>query len=165
MKKGTRITYRAKGRNPDGDNRINLADKRMITEDELREAFKDPKMVFMKVTDHEVFGVNKLKFKGKNFLFLEANPVTFYFSLAYDVVHQLDDAKETLERVLEAATPDNGHGKAVAFSYIFKVGSVGVIFSFLALEAFLNQQLPDHTTFEYQGKIVSKEIIERRAIL
>lgn len=58
-------------------------------------------MVFIKITDKEIYGVNKLKFKRKNFLLLEPNPVTFYFSLASDSVDQLDYAKNLLNTALE----------------------------------------------------------------
>jgi hypothetical protein len=164
--RGTRITYKSKGHNKDGDNRANLSSiKKEISKKDLSKAFSDPKMVFMKITDHEIYGVNKLKFKRKNFLFLEANPVTFYFSLAGDVVHQLTEAKSHLSHVLKAELSgiDTRNAKAVAFSYIFKVGSVGVIFSFLALEAFLNQQLPEYSLIKHRGKMVSRDVIQRQA--
>ncbi len=50
---------------------------------------------------------------------------------------------------------------SVAFSYVFKVGAVGVIFSFLSLEAFMNQCLPDYAKIEFKGKLVDKNTIQR----
>ncbi|AYL97803.1 hypothetical protein [Mucilaginibacter celer] len=58
---------------------------------------------------------------------------------------------------------ESSASKTVAFSYVFKVSSIGVIFSFLALEAFMNQMLPDYALINYNGKLVEKDRIQRWA--
>ena len=50
---------------------------------------------------------------------------------------------------------------AVSFSYVFKVGANAIIFSFLALEAFMNQCLPDYAKIEFERKMVDKNIIQK----
>ena len=73
----------------------------------------------------------------------------------------MQDAKKLLEESLMHNSADGS--KAQAFSFVFRVGSVGVVFSFLALEAFLNQMLPDYALIEYDRKMVTKDKIQRYA--
>lgn len=127
---GTKITYKGLGHNPDGDNRINLEKvPRLNSKKELKKALADPSIIFMKVTDHEIFGINRLKYKRKRFLLLEPNPVTFYYSVAYDLLPQIEAAKKQLEKFIDTQ-PETQRQLHIAYSYIFKVGSIGVVFRF-----------------------------------
>lgn len=168
---GTRISYRGGKPNPKKDNRdffksgeYSEDSAKDYSEEEFLENMKNPDMCFMNITDDNVFAICKLWYKNFPFLLLEPNPVTFYYSLAYDVCKQVDDSQKQFSDIL-SSTVDlkiNRAKMAVAYSYVFKVNSVGIIFSFLALEAFLNQQLPQHNEeITYKGKQVTKEKIER----
>ncbi|MGJ7033414.1 hypothetical protein [Niabella hirudinis] len=159
---GTKISYKSVGHNPHGDNRINLRGIAPIDpEPSFEEAFDDPTFQFMYVTDNEVFGVNKLKYNKKKFILLEPNPVSCYFSIAYDLVKQIDTARNQLNEVLQKKRTNNDYDLAVPFSYVFKVASIGVVFSCLALEAFMNQMLPDYKKIAFKGKQMSKQDVER----
>ena len=162
---GTKITYKSLGRNPDGDNRINLKNvPRVSSKKEMRKALADPAIHFMKVTDHEIFAINKLLYKKKPFLLLEPNPVTFYYSIAYDLLQQIESARKQIEMYLNAEVDGSREKERmlhVTYSYVFKVASIGVIFSFSALEAFMNQQLPDYAGIEFNGKLLTKDDIQR----
>ena len=158
--KGTKIHFKGREYNTDGDRPLRLNDVPKVDSDKkLKNIFKDKSLVVFKITDKELLGVNKLKFKRKRFLMLEPNPVTFYFSLSFDAVYQLEDARKIFESILD----DDPDSKTVIFSYIFKVSSVGIIFSSFALEAFMNQMLPDYAQFKYKGKLVDKNHIQRWA--
>lgn len=160
MKRGTKIKYRGSEYNDDGDRPVsfkNVPD--LKTKEELIEAIKDPENHFMNITDKKIYGVDKLSFSKIYFLLIEPNPVTFYFALAFDANNQLNTAKQNLEAVLNSDI--HNVQKAQAFSYVFRVSSVSIIFSFLALEAFINQMLPDHGLIEYKMKKISKEKVER----
>lgn len=160
MKRGTKIQYKGSEYNEDGDRPVNLDSiPKIKSVKELQSAIDDPDMHFMHISEDKIYGINKLSFKQHKFLLLEPNPVTFYFSLAFDSVNQIEHAKVDLENTLNSIANDDH--KAQAFSFVFRVGSVAIIFSFLALEAFLNQMLPDHGLIEYKGKMLSKDKIER----
>ena len=162
---GTKITYKSLGTNPDGDNRINLKNvPRVSSKKEMRQALADPSIHFMKITDHEIFAINKLTYKKKPFLLLEPNPVTFYYSIAYDLIPQIEAARKQIEIYLNAeigGSKEKERILQVRYSYVFKVASIGVIFSFSALEAFMNQQLPDYAGIEFNGKLLTKDDIQR----
>jgi len=158
--RGTKIHFKGSEYNSDGDRPLPLNNiPRVNSDKQLKKILRDKSIVFLKITDKELLGINKLKFKQKNFLMLEPNPVTFYFSLAFDAVNQLKDARNRFKDVLSEC-PDN---TTVVFSYLFKVSSVGIIFSFFALEAFMNQMLPDYALINYNGKLVEKDYIQRWA--
>lgn len=160
MKKGTSIRYKGSEYNPDGDRPLNLKNIPSIKSvSELKKAIADKEKHFIHVTKDKMYGINKLTYKRKKFLLLEPNPVTFYFALAFDSVRQIDNAKENLENTLTSSAVNGA--KAQAFSFIFRVSSVIIIFSFLALEAFLNQMLPDYTLIEHKGKMLTKNKIQR----
>lgn len=89
---------------------------------------------------------------------MEPNPVTFYFSLAFDSIAQLENARNLLS---EAMLDPSSSSKAMPFSFVFIVASVGIIFSFFAIEAFMNQMLPDYALINYNGKLVKKDVIQR----
>lgn len=156
--KTTQIHYKGSEYNKDGDRPVKFDDTTKVMSDkQLRKALKDKDLIFIKLTEKELLGFNKLKYRNKRFLLLEPNPVTFYFSLAFDAVDQFAKAKALLDNSLQnMKEPD-----VVAFSYVFKVASVGVIFSFFALEAFMNQMLPDYALINYDGNLVSKDKIQR----
>ncbi|SHN32923.1 hypothetical protein [Mucilaginibacter sp. OK098] len=158
--KGTKIHFKGREYNIDGDRPVQLDDVPKVNSDkQLKKILRDKSLVFLQITDKELFGINRLKFKQKDFLMLEPNPVTFYFSLAFDVVRQLEDARNRFSNALN----ESSDSKTVVFSYIFKVSSVGIIFSYLALEAFMNQMLPDYALINYNGKLVGKDRIQRWA--
>jgi hypothetical protein len=163
---GTKITYRGGEPNRQKDNRAvfkNMPPSTPMTEEEYRNHFLDPKGAFMYVTDDNVYGVCKLWYKEFPFLLLEPNPVTFYYSVAYDVMHQFVECHKRLSDIIynEADSAKAEKQLAVAYSYVFKVTSIGIIFSYLTVEAFLNQQLPEHKSIMFKGKEYSKDKIER----
>lgn len=162
---GTKISYKSLGTNPDGDNRINLKNvPRVSSKKEMREALADPSIHFIHVTDRELFAINKLFYKKKPFLLLEPNPVTFYYSVAYDLIPQIETARKQIETYVNAEVDGSREKERmlhITYSYVFKVASIGVIFSFSALEAFMNQQLPDYAGIEFNGRLLTKDDIQR----
>lgn len=164
VKKGTKITYKSLGRNPDGDNRINLrGSSKTDSKEEINDLLNKDNLHFIQITDHEMFAVNKLIYNKNKFLILEPNPVTFYFSIAFDLVPQLETAKEQLAGILTHSCPPTTPSLGVAYSIIFRISSIGIIFSFLAIEAFMNQQLPDHAEIQFKNKVLTKDKIQRWA--
>ncbi|MDD4416604.1 MAG: hypothetical protein PHI70_07465 [Proteiniphilum sp.] len=162
-KEGTKITYKSIGKNPDGDNRINLKNTPKIkSKRELKELLKDDEIKFIYVSDFESYAVNKLLFNKKHFLLIEPNPVTFYFSIAFDLVSQFENAKAHLKELLKLTEP-NDTSLAIIYSAIFRLGSIGVVFSFLSIEAFMNQKLPDYQKINFKNKKVTKDEIQRWA--
>jgi len=162
-KEGTKITYKSVGRNPDGDNRINLKNVPQIKSDkQLQKLLKDDEVKFIHVSDFETFAINKLLFNRKFFLLLEPNPVTFYFSIAFDLVPQLEKAKLQLKEILNSKNR-NDISLGIVYSTIFRIGSIGIIFSFLSIEAFMNQELPDYEKIDFKNKKATKEEIQRWA--
>ncbi len=172
MKKGTKITYRGGNSNPEKDNRhffkSNRKNNKKVStdynEEEFIESMKDEDMAYMYITDDNLFGVCKLWYKEFPFLLLEPNPVTFYYSLAFDVCSQVEESHRQLNEILKSDLDykEKRNKLAEAYSFIFKIDSVGIIFSFLSIEAFLNQQLPQYnSTVIYKGKEISKERVER----
>ncbi|TXF77783.1 hypothetical protein [Chryseobacterium sp.] len=132
------------------------------SEKDLKKALRDPLNHYMQITNNGVFAINKLKYKRNNFLLLEGNPVTYYFSVAYDVLPQIAEARIFLLDSFKREQSEFKWKSSTAFSYIFKVGSMGTLFSFLALESFMNQCLPDFAKVLYKGKLVDKMVIQRR---
>ena len=164
---GTKITYTNLTQQPKEELKsVRKALKQEVykatSEKEVKKALKDTLNHYMKITNNGVFAVNKLKYKGKIFTLLEGNPVTYYFSVAYDVLPQIDEARKFLLDSFKGKQSEFRWNSATAFSYIFKVGAIGVIFSFLALESFMNQCLPDFAKVEFEGKKVDKNTIQRR---
>lgn len=163
-KEGTKITYKSIGRNPDGDNRINLKNVSKIkSKRELQKLLKDDKINFIHVSDFEIYAINKLLFNKKLFLLLEPNPVTFYFSIAFDLVSQFEKAKTQLKELLKKVEQDDRTNLAIIYSAIFRIGSIGMVFSFLSIEAFMNQELPDYQKIDFKNKKATKDEIQRWA--
>ena len=163
---GTKISYK----NISGQDKEELRSVRKAlrkdvkiirTEKELKKELRNPANYYMSVTDNGVYAINILRYKKNIFQLLEGNPVTYYFSVAYDVLPQLEDAGTLFLDSYKGSQSEFRWKSPVAFSYIFKVCSIGTIFSFLALEAFMNQCLPDFAKIEYNGKQVTKEHISR----
>jgi hypothetical protein len=162
MKKGTEIKYNGTLYNEDGDHPVDLGKRtKAFTQEEIKEAYEDPELKFMLVGQDRIFGIDKLKLDDEYFLLLEPNPVTFYFSLAFDSVQQIAATRKNLKKILKNSSNDGS--KAQAFSFLFRVCAVCTTFSFLALEAFLNQMLPDTSLIEFKGKMVSKKTVEKEA--
>lgn len=160
MKRGTKITHKAYPFNSDGDHDINFPNVEFSSEDEYNAIFDDPTYFFMQIHKGVIYGVNKLKFKGKRFTLLEPNPVNFYYSIAFDTSNQIEDAYRQLENSL--SNPNKSWPLAVSHSYVFRVKSISVIFAFSSCEAFLNQTLPDFKKISFPGgKSYSKQEIER----
>jgi len=162
-RKGTQITYQSAGRNPDGDNRINLKGVPKIkSKKEIKKLSQDEDFFFIHVSDFETYGIDKLTHRHKTFFLLEPNPVTFYFSIAFDVVPQFEKAKNELSNLLRCKEQNETH-LAIIFSLIFRVASIGILFSFLSIEAFMNQELPDYLKIDFRNKKMTKEDIQRWA--
>ncbi|MHA4894643.1 hypothetical protein ACXZ1K_07830 [Pedobacter sp. PWIIR3] len=157
--KGTRINYKGLEYNKDGDRPVDLSSIPKVTsEKQLRKALKNKEFMFMTIGGDKLYGINKLKYKRSHFLLMEPNPVTFYFSLAFDSIEQLEKGRNLLSSaILDPSLTE----KAMPFSFVFRVASVGVIFSFFAIEAFMNQMLPDYALINFNGKLVEKEYIQR----
>lgn len=163
---GTKITYKSLSRNSKEDNSwvkksLEKEEKIAYSEKELKKLLKDPDNHFIQLSRFDIYAINKLHYKKHHFLLLEGNPVTYYFSLAYDILPQVDEARLLLTDSLTLSESKYGWKRSVAFSYIFKIGAMGIIFSFLALEAFINQCLPDFAKIEFNGKLVTKNTIQR----
>lgn len=163
---GTKITYKSLGHDPNEDYRWvtrNLKKDTQIaaSEKELKKMLKDPDIHFIQLGRKDLYAVNKLKYKDKTFLLIEGNPVTYYYSLAYDILPQIEEARLYLLDSLNNEKSKYKWNTAVSFSYVFRAGASAIIFSFLALEAFMNQQLPDYAKIEFDGKMVAKNIIQK----
>src|SRR5690606_482197 len=101
MKKRTAINYKGSLYNEDGDRPVNLESVPKIkSKEEFNTALADDEIKFMHIGEDKIYGINKLKYKDEYFLLLEPNPVTFYFSLAYDSISQIKTAKSILEKAL-----------------------------------------------------------------
>jgi hypothetical protein len=159
----TKIVHTNKGKSPHDDNLINLRDVPTVGEDQLQEIAKDAELGFFHITENEVYACNKLKFDDKYFVFIEPNPVAFYYSLAKGASMDFTWFRNGLRIFYEDKTKLNQslQNELVLFSYIFKTGCAGVIFSFLAIEAFLNQLLPDYKPIYWKNKRHTKKKIQR----
>lgn len=83
--KGTKIKYKGLEYNTDGDRPVNLERIPKVTsQKDLKKALADKKMHFIHMTKDKMYGINKLSYKRQKFLLLEPNPVTFYYSIAFD---------------------------------------------------------------------------------
>lgn len=162
MKKGTKITHKPHPFNSDGDHDIKWDKTEKVNEEDFNTIFDDPENFFMHIHEGNIYGVNKLIFRGKRFTLLEPNPVTFYFSAAYDMARQINDAYNKLEHALDKVP--NAWPVSVSYSYIFKVSSMCIIFAYSACDAFLNQRLPEYRTINIEGKELTKKDIERLAL-
>ncbi|MBC7747920.1 MAG: hypothetical protein H7Z76_04950 [Methylotenera sp.] len=165
VKKGTKITYRAGNKEPQKDIknfRKKINSKKSISEKHFRKLFNDPEHVFMKITDDNIYPVCKLRYKRFPFLFLEPNPITFYYSIAFDVSQQFKGCHLQMKKKLNGNDTYEMKQSSLAqvYSYLFKINSIVVIFSIMALEAFFNQELP---TYGYlnDGSKINKEKIEK----
>jgi len=161
MKKGTKITNKAYPFNPDGDHDIHFDRIDVRSEVDYNTDFDDPDYFLIKIHKGKIFGVNKLKFKGRRFPLLEPNPVTFYFSMAFDAAQQIEHAHKQLEKSL--SNSDSSWPLSVSYSYVFKVATMGIVFGYTACEAFLNQKLPDFKEILMNdAKYYDKKHIEER---
>lgn len=163
---GTKITQKSLGHGPKENHRLYVKalkneGKTINSEKQLKELLKKPSIYCIQVGRKDLYAVNKLRYKKNIFILPEGNPVTFYYSIAYDILPQTDEARIVLIDSLKGEESKYRWRTSVAFSYVFKVGASGVIFSFLALEAFMNQCLPDYAKIECNKKLVDKNTIQR----
>lgn len=165
----TKITYRGSNKVPQKDIRksMNFFEGTPSMEDgEYKKYMNKSEYAFMYITDENIYPICKLWYKRFPFLMLEPNPVTFYYSLALDSYEQSMKLHSVLRKILEspAEVDKKSSDMVVAYSMLFKVSSVCVIFSFLAIEAFMNQELPQNGPVKMNsGKDKTKESIERWA--
>ncbi|MCT1525648.1 hypothetical protein [Sphingobacterium hotanense] len=157
---GTKITYKGTPFNPDGDHNIDWGN---VNSDEMdyNEAFEDKHSFFLRSEKGMLYGLDKLKFRKKGFLLMEPNPVSFYFSIANDTAMQIQDAYSRLENLL--SKNDNSPNLSIAYSYVFKVTSICILFAYTACDAFLNQMIPEYKKIKMDetNKEWSKQEIER----
>lgn len=160
LKRGTRITYRGRNRKPQGD----LADfrkvfrkeiKMSVSEQEYRKMFNNPSNMFMHITNDNVYPICKLRYKKFPFAYLESNPITFYYSIASDLLRDFEICHENLLTIFKENIEPNMKGGRLArmFSYLYKVNSIAITFLTMALEAFANQELPDFGVMPDGSKI------------
>jgi hypothetical protein len=158
------ITHTNKGRNPDGDNLINLrgTEKGPVSNKELSAFMKDPKSAIFHVTAFDTYPCNVLRYKKNFLIFPEPNPVAFYYSLVNGSTVTLQYVhKDLVTYYKNKESPDpRVRSEIVLFSYIFKHASTGIIFAFSAIEALLNQLIPDNYSAVRKGKNITKERIQ-----
>ncbi len=110
----------------------------------------------------EVTFCSKLEINGKDLWIPEPNPVHIYFYEAFRIVPNLEKSKDAFERLA-----DQTNGYPVGEYYLdlvrfFSEASRYFFFAFSALEAFINQSIPE--AIEYNSKKkgkIKKEKIER----
>lgn len=163
---GTKITYKSLGHDSKEDYRwvpkaLKQENQIIHSEKELKRYLKDPEVHFVHLGRKDIYAVNKLRYKDKIFLLLEGNPVTYYFSLAYDALSQIEEARMLLTDSLKEENSKYKWNTAVSFSYVFKVSANAILFSFLSLEAFINQCLPDYAKISFEGNTLNKNYIQR----
>jgi hypothetical protein len=170
LKKGTKITYRGANRKPQGD----LADFRkvfqkypVISEKSYRKAFRDPSYALFQITNNNVYPVNKLKYKRFPFAFLEPNPITFYYSIANDIIRDYTICHENLSTIIKEKIDPNMKGTRLArvFAYLYKVNSIAVTFLTMSLEAFANQELPDFNILPDGSKMNRNKIEQYESLV
>lgn len=169
LRKGTKITFREGMKTPQKDLkdfRKSLKPKKTITEKQFRKLFNDSEHSFLKITNDNFFSVCKLRYKRFPFLFLEANPITFYYSIAFDVSQQFIECHLQMKQILKSDSTFEVKQSRLAhsYTYLFKINSIAVIFSVMALEAFVNQELPTYNYLD-DGSKINRDRIEKYASL
>lgn len=159
----TKITFTNKGKSPHKDNFDNLKAAPKFNEEELKEFLKDPDNTVFHVTKDETYPCTILNYKGNKIIFPEPNPVSFYYSLAKGASTDFEKLKGYLDQFYKdkSKLPPPLQYETVIFSYIFKVGSAGIIFSFSAIEALLNQLIPDDFSITRKNKKLTKVEVQR----
>lgn len=166
MKK-TRITFRGGNKIPQKDMLKSMNFFKSvpgIRADECKEYMKDPEYAFIQITNDNIYAICKLWYKNFPFLMLEPNPVTFYYSLALDSMQQAQKYQILIGNILkrDSIAQVKNSDMAVAYSTFFKVSCVCIVFSFLAIEAFMNQELPQYGPVILKHKTIKqKENIEK----
>ena len=128
---------------------------------ELKKILNESSKALFYVTEDKLYPCTILKYKKHNIIFSEPNPVSFYYSLAKGAALDIKKYRKLLDQFYSDKTklPIGFQNDIIIFSYIFKVGSVGIIFSFSAIEALLNQLIPDdYTTIKKIKKLTKAEI-------
>ncbi len=110
----------------------------------------------------EVIFCSKLKIDNKELWIPEPNPVLIYFTEAYVMKSAIKKSKNDLN---EIARQLNGSSNIQTYPYLLKFfaqASRIIIFLFLSLEAFINQQTPEDVKYiNKKGKTLDKSKIER----
>ncbi len=164
---GIKITRKSLGHDPNEDYKWikkSLEEEGKVldnSEKQLKSFLKNPNFSFIQIGKRDLYAVNKLKYKNCYFLLPEGNPVTYYYSIANSAMPHLEEAKLLLYNILKEENSVYKSNTIVTFSFIFKLSANGIIFSFLALEAFINQCLPEYGKIEFKKKIVDKNAIQR----
>ncbi len=148
---------------PDGDVLGHLKRVKQVSIKDIGKFLKDPYKMLFVATEKDLYACTTLKFKGRHIVFPEPNPVSFYYSLAAGGERDINYFRQKLLLLYTAPEKlaDPLKSEVVLFSLIFKVGSVGVIFSFCAIEALLNQLIPENYTAVRKNKMLNKEQIQR----
>ena len=159
----TKVTFTNKGKSPHKDNLDNLKGAPKFHEEELKELLKDPDNGVFHVTEDETYPCSVLNYKGNKIIFPEPNPVSFFYSLAKGASTDFNKVKDWLDQFYKdkSSLPTHLQYDTVIFSYIFKIGSAGIIFSFSAIEAILNQLIPDEFTITRKNKKLTKIEVQR----
>lgn len=159
----TKIAFTNKGKSPHKDNLDNLKGAPEFNEEELKEFLKDSDNAVFHVTEDETYPCTVLNYKGNKIIFPEPNPVSFYYSLARGASTDFDKFKGYLDLFYKdkSKLPPPLQNDTVIFSYIFKIGSAGIIFSFSAIEALLNQIIPDDFKITRKNKKLTKVEVQR----
>jgi hypothetical protein len=159
----TIIPYTNKKVSPDADILDNIKTVKQGSIKDVGKLLKDSSTVLFFATANELYACTTLKFKGHHIIFPEPNPVSFYYSLAKGSERDINFFRQKLLLFYTAPQklPNALKSEVVLFSLIFKFGSVGVIFSFCAIEAFLNQLIPENYTLVRKNKTLNKEQIQR----
>lgn len=163
---GTKITYKSLGHSPEEDyknviKKLNRENKVISKRKELDEIIRDPNTFLLQLGKKDLYSVNKLKYKNESFLMREGNPVTYYYSIAYDTLPQLDNFRLSLLDNIKGEKSNYQKLIEICFSNVFKCSTIIVTFSFLALEAFINQCIPDNIKIQHGKKIIDKVNIQR----
>ena len=154
----TKITFTNKGGSPDKDNLENLKGIPELNSKQVKELLEDPDSAAFYNTEDEVYSCTILKYNGHDIIFPEPNPVSFYYSLAKGASTDIVKFRNLLDQFYKdkSKLPPNLQHDTVIFSYIFKIGSVGIIFAFSAIEALLNQLIPDDFSISRKDEKLTK---------
>ena len=159
----TKITFTNKGESSDKERLENFKGLPELDSNQVKELLKDPDSAAFYNTEDGVYSCTILKYNGHDIIFPEPNPVSFYYSLSKGASTDIVKFRNLLDQFYKdkSKLPPNLQNDTVIFSYIFKIGSVGIIFAFSAIEALLNQLIPDDYNVVIKSKKKTKIDIQR----